>query len=549
MASEISLENVLRKCNDLGRYQIIHYIFLNLITIGSGITTYYYVFGVAENSYRCRLPGNIWLDDDQYESKNSTHQYLINQWQKISKCNDYNDTICTSFVYDRNTFGRTFTEEGDFVCQNKLKKTWLSTMYQVGGFVVLLSGYICDKIGRRKMIRILTIILFIVPCFTQIILQTVEMNINTKFILLAINQFFSSVDAYPMVFLLLMELTSSSHTSLAGNSALIGFTIGEIIITVFAYIARDWLRLKWIITCYFALILPYLYFVPESPYWLFSKKKYNQLEEYLRKIAQRNGRSDNEWYPLYRKLICDPRLAILSTKHASRTNKEVILQHLPRLAMCAFIGFLTMLLYIKISYGLAAMSDVVSPYWNIIIGAIVEGFGYISASILITTKLGRKHSLILYSLFTCLCVFTIPFTMTSYPIVTIIISQIGKFTISGAVSITWIFIPEIFPTSTRGIANGIFVFSGRIGAILAPVVDVALGSEYIKITFYVYSAFTIIQIILIHFLPETRNRSFHTDEDEENDKVNPIEILNETMNRSIPTILRNNRVDISHTRF
>ncbi|CAF1579590.1 unnamed protein product, partial [Rotaria sordida] len=90
---------------------------------------------------------------------------------------------------------------------------------------------------------------------------------------------------------------------------------------------------------------------------------------------------------------------------------------------------------------------------------------------------------------------------------------------------------------------------GRIGDILEPVVDVALGSEYIKITFYVYSAFTIIEIILIHFLPETRNRSFHTDEDEENDKVNPIEILNETMNRSIPAILRNNRVDISHTRF
>ena len=41
-----------------------------------------------------------------------------------------------------------------------------------------------------------------------------------------------------------MELTSSSHTSLAGNSALIGFTIGEIIITIFAYMTRDWLRLK-----------------------------------------------------------------------------------------------------------------------------------------------------------------------------------------------------------------------------------------------------------------------------------------------------------------
>ena len=320
-----------------------------------------------------------------------------------------------------------------------------------------------------------------------------------------------------MVFLLLMELTSSAHTSLAGNSALLGFTLGEGIITLFAYLARDWLRLKWIITGYFTLILPYLYFVPESPYWLFSKKKYNQLEAHLRKIARRNGRADHEWHPSFLQLVRDPRLAILSTKHASRTSRQVIVHHLKRLSMCAFIGFVTMLLYIKISYGLGAMGNGVNPYWNIIIGAIVEGIGYITASMLITTRLGRKYSLIFFSSCTALCVLIIPLLMSSYPLLTTIISQIGKLTISGGVSITWIYIPEIFPTSIRGVANGVFVFAGRFGAILAPIVDVALGEKSMKITFYAYSACTVILVILVYFLPETRNRSFHTDEDEEAD--------------------------------
>ncbi|CAF0992428.1 unnamed protein product [Adineta ricciae] len=533
MTNEISLENILRRCNDLGRFQILHYVFLNLITLGSGITTYYYIFGVAEPSYRCRLPSSVWPGNDQYQAWDATHQYLINQSQQISKCQDMNGTSCKNFVYDRSIFGWTFTEEGNFVCENALRKTWLSTMYQFGGFVVLLSGYICDRIGRQKMIRILTLFLFIIPFLIQLILSSFHMNINTKFILLSINQLFSSIDAYPMVFLLLMELTSSSHTSLAGNSALIGFIIGEIIVTIFAYMTRDWLRLKWVITGYFALILPYLYYVPESPYWLYTKKKYNQLEVCLRKIARINGHSDDDWYPYYKQLICDPRLAILSTKRASRKSKEIILQHLPRLCLCAYIGFVTMLLYIKISYGLAAMSDVVSPYWNIVIGAIVEGIGYVSASILITTDLGRKKSLIIYSLLTCLCVFIIPFLMESYPIATIIVSQMGKLTISGAVSITWIFVPEIFSTSMRGIANGVFVFAGRIGAILAPIVDVALGQHYIKITFYMYSFLTIIQVFLIHFLPETRNHSFHTDEDEEKEIDDQIAISNATIERSI----------------
>lgn len=133
MANEISLENLLRQCGDLHRYQIVHYIFLTLITIGSGITTYYYVFGMAEPLYRCRLPMSIWSDDDQYLARNSTHQLLIDRYRSSDECRDVNDSICEKFVYDRRIFGWTFTEEGDFVCQKSLTKTWLSTMYQVGG--------------------------------------------------------------------------------------------------------------------------------------------------------------------------------------------------------------------------------------------------------------------------------------------------------------------------------------------------------------------------------------------------------------------------------
>jgi hypothetical protein len=133
MAQEISLETVLRRCGDLGPFQIIHFIFLNLITLGSGITTYYYVFGCAEPSFRCQLPASLWPDDHQYQPINLTHQYLIFQSQRSSSCEDFNGSACRSFLYDRRVFGRTFTEDGDYVCQNALKKTWLSTMYQAGG--------------------------------------------------------------------------------------------------------------------------------------------------------------------------------------------------------------------------------------------------------------------------------------------------------------------------------------------------------------------------------------------------------------------------------
>ncbi len=110
-----------------------------------------------------------------------------------------------------------------------------------------------------------------------------------RFALLLVNQLVSIVGVYGMVFLLLMELTSSSHTSFAGNLALVTYTFGEVLVTVFAYIARDWLNLKWFNSAYYCLILLYLYFVPESSYWLFSQKKHSQIEVYLRRIATTNA--------------------------------------------------------------------------------------------------------------------------------------------------------------------------------------------------------------------------------------------------------------------
>ena len=358
-------------------------------------------------------------------------------------------------------------------------------------------------------------------------------------------------DAFTLVFLLLMELTSSAHTSFAGNLAMITFTLGEVVITIFAYIARDWLNLKWLITGYLTLILPYLYFVPESPYWLFSQKKYKELEVCLRKIATGNGRSDSDWFSHYNQLIQNPRLALRGTKQAKRTNKENILHFLPRLSITCFIAFVSTFLYIKIAYGLGEMNEVISPYWNMIIGAAIESVGYVSASILITTRLGRKYTFMIYALFTTMCVFVIPFIMESHPTATAVISQIGKFTISGTVSVSWIYVPELFPVSMRGLTNAIFMFASRLGAILAPIIDATIGDKYVKITFYVYAALALVMVGVVSFLSETRNRSFHDEEkeDDENDNIILTDASDEIFQRSITrtaTLPENNEVAVSY---
>lgn len=131
--NDISLENVIRRCGDFNRYQLIHYIFLSFLNFSSGITGFYYVFALAEPSFRCQLPSNIWPNDNQFSSYNKTHDDLINEYNISNfKCEYINNTKCNSFVYDQSIYGRTFTEEAGYICDNSITKTWLSTAYQIG---------------------------------------------------------------------------------------------------------------------------------------------------------------------------------------------------------------------------------------------------------------------------------------------------------------------------------------------------------------------------------------------------------------------------------
>jgi len=191
----ISFDNILRKCGDFGRFQLIHYFFMNWIAMSFGIISFYYVFGAAEPDHRCRLPDNVWPNDTQYNPINETHEIYINNYipkakdgNKWEQCvryttNNMNGTLVNcpnGWTYDRSIFGYTFTEEADFVCENKSQKSWLATSMQCSGFSLLIIGSLADKYGRKKMTVIVTILLFLTCLITQTIMQWIPITVKTK---------------------------------------------------------------------------------------------------------------------------------------------------------------------------------------------------------------------------------------------------------------------------------------------------------------------------------------------------------------------------------
>ena len=310
-----------------------------------------------------------------------------------------------------------------------------------------------------------------------------------------------------------MELTTSSYLTLVGNLALVAFTVGEVVVAGMAYICRHWLLLKWFMTLYIVALIPYLIFVPESPHWLLIKHRYDELKDVLHDIANFNQRCDSKWLSLYRCVIDSHQ----TRKDFNRRNKTKLsflsrahrfLTHVPtmnKLFTSGFIGFITLLLYFKISYGLAAM-DGVNPYLNIIIGAAVEATGYIVPSLMMI-RYGRKPMFILFLILTIICLFFESWIYTKNVFIGILVAQLEKFAISAAIGVSYIFVPELFPTTMRATGMGFFTLLSRCGATLAPMIDASVNHDRSLVTKidYFYIILTILCILLILLLPETRN--------------------------------------------
>ncbi|CAF3934588.1 unnamed protein product [Rotaria sordida] len=521
----ISLDNVLRKCGDFGRFQIIHYFFLSIMAVSASIISFYYVFGAAEPDHRCRLPVNVWPDDTQYSPINQTHELYINnyipktidgkQWKKcvrymISNMNDTLVNCPNGWVYDRSVFGYTFTEEADFVCQNESKRSWIATAIQCGGFSLLIIGSLADRHGRKKMIVIVTMVLFFTCLITQIIMQWIPMTIKTKFIVLLLNQFASGLvfSTYSLIIILALELTSATYTGLAGNLIFVSWTIGQIIVTLFAFITFDWQKLKWANTAFIGLGIPYLYFMPESPLYIYAKGQYVSLENILRRIATQNGRKETDWYSYYQEFLRNqPIRSSQTSESAFSQNSYQLLIHrttIVKLILTATIGFTTLMIYFKISYGLAMMDT--SPYLGILLGAIVETISYITSSLLISSRLGRKGSFILMMSLTIICMILIPFFVKYNSIASLGLAQLGKYTISSTTAIAWIFVPELFPTSIRSTANAVFIVFSRLGAITAPIIYTTISKNYISYTFYASAVLAFVVLLFSLMLPETKDK-------------------------------------------
>ncbi|CBY11054.1 unnamed protein product [Oikopleura dioica] len=89
-----------------------------------------------------------------------------------------------------------------------------------------------------------------------------------------------------------------------------------------------------------------------------------------------------------------------------------------------------------------------------------------------------------------------------YATAKMICAVVGKFGVAGTFGIVYVHASEMYPTPVRGVGVGLSSAGGRIGGILAPIIN-GLGKTTSWLPFVIFGALGIVQVLTVFFLPET----------------------------------------------
>lgn len=501
-----NFERVLEEINDFGIYQKLRYLMICLAALIPPIVTYMHSFIAPNPSHRCQHPD---FNNDSFLVSPNYYKNLSDI--TLGKC-EYKDlnnitSECEKWVFDRQYYKLTLTEEWSMVCDKAIWRNNLQTVYFAGYLVgSIVMGILADHFGRRP-IMLSSFIMIIVGGVGVAFGPQHTFGTLTSYIIYAISRFIIACGTRGINvtgFVLGMEIMGPAKRTFAGIVIEYFFAIGQLILVAIAYLNNvvlendwRWLAILLILPC--VPFLGYFWMLPESPRWLLSKNRQTDALEIIKKVAKANKRQLNieTWNGLIEK------------QNNERTEKRETIINLiksPMLSVMSAILFLNWMINNFLFYGLGLKSSElgVNPYLSFTISALVEILAYVVIH-LILDKLGRKLPYVIFLLGAGLSCFGVTFFPSKIAVVTL--AMVGKFCASASYAIIYLYSSELFPTSTRNTGMGACSMMARVGAMVAPLIN-GLGDLYSPhLPFYIFGISGVIGSASAIILPETLNRS------------------------------------------
>jgi MFS family permease len=219
--------------------------------------TYSTVFILAEPAITCYqketniLAYNFTLQNDSLNSAKETCKIWDNIIDHVNNTNDfasitYQNITCS---FDRSYYGLSIVNEWGLVCKKKYLATQTQSFYLAGTFTGLIFGPLSDKYGRKFLsILLLTLLSSTLIVSEVLMLNFVNLSVNTQYIVLSVSQFILGScgnSIYSFLFILLIEFSTKEFTTIITNTNLYMFVIGELLVMSLSYFLRNWHFVNW----------------------------------------------------------------------------------------------------------------------------------------------------------------------------------------------------------------------------------------------------------------------------------------------------------------
>ena len=502
------MDKILDEIDPFGRFQKFSLFLISCISSFSAATIYSTIFTTAEPKLFCnnnKFYNKTILIDDKLK---------CDIWLNLTAQNYSNNC-----AYDTSYYGSTIINEWDLVCDQKYLSNLTQTFYMIGSFMAILSGFCGDKFGRKRMILISLILLFLTLLISQV-LQITSLNISfqVKYTIYLIAQTLIgllTITLYCLSYVLLLEITTNRYHVLFSNIMLYAYVLGEIFVLIVAYFSKDWKIINWFLTVYsFILIIPCALYLKESPRLLARRFKYDDAILIIKDISKINGhfdKFDNDQEENYKQMLIQENRVKIENFRSQKVNffdefllsKKLFVQAI----LLSYVWISLNLLYYGVTLGITEYNSSINPYVTYLFSSIAEALGYTIC--FLNNKYGRRKTNIVYLLITgivCLIVCFIPYLkayLFNHEVIFIVVlTLIGKCFAASSYNTCYMYSSELYKSNIRSSALLFLSSFGRIGSLIAPQINLLGSVIWKQLPYIIFSIAAIFSSFSVFLLPE-----------------------------------------------
>ncbi|XP_031627744.1 uncharacterized protein LOC116343679 [Contarinia nasturtii] len=524
--TDYSMDEIFSEIGDVGLFQLF---LICIVSVMYGLYIVNYIFTTNSIEHRCKITecdvgdnnrkisfDQAWLKYAIPSTKSGFEKcvrYAPINSVTSNKCdaNSFNTSRiigCTEFIYATDEMN--VQTELNIHCDDSYKLALIGSANGIGRVISMpLTGILTDKFGRLRVVVISVLCSSIFG-----LLKSFSFDYGTYIVL----EFFESIAGaciFNGSYVLVMESINSKYRATGTTLIATSCALGEMLLGVFAMYIHNFRYLIRVIYAPGLLVVFYFWLVPESIRWLLVTGRIDRAIKTLQRIAKRNGKTLSD-----QKIdaLCLQYSTVNAKNHNAKRTKNTVKNEndpsmfeqikivlcSPKLALrllnCCYLCFTCYFGYFGMS-----MISIYIPGVNRYIGYIivqgVEIFGAMLSGVFIS-RFGRKK-LLFYSLtLSGISIITAPWIPKNQSIIALMLSVIGKSTITVSNYVYYAFVSELWPTSLRGSIMNACSTIGKIGAVLAPLTALLIDrAPYAP--FILMGGAAILAAILIQFFPET----------------------------------------------